>query len=68
MPAADTVVVLRRAIAESAPVWIAYGEEQALIEPLRMAAGTLTAIDRESGEVRTLPVALLAAARMADPA
>ena len=68
MPAADTVVVLRRAIAEAVPAWIAYGDAHVLVEPLRMAAGTLTAIDRESGEVRTMPVAMLAAARLADPA
>ncbi|MFM9134692.1 MAG: helicase-associated domain-containing protein [bacterium] len=68
MPAADTVVVLRRAIAESVPAWIAYGDDHVLVEPLRMAAGALTAIDRESGEVRTMPVALLAAAQLADPA
>ncbi|MEK9736143.1 MAG: hypothetical protein VW239_02330, partial [Candidatus Nanopelagicales bacterium] len=66
MAAADTVTVLRRAITESLPVWVAQGEDEYLVEPLRMSGGTLTAIDRITGQVRSVAVARLGAARIAD--
>jgi len=66
MAAADTVTVLRRAIAEALPVWVAHGEEEHLVEPLRMSGGTLTAIDRVTGQVHSVAVARLGAARIAD--
>lgn len=66
MAAADTVAVLRHAITESLPVWVAQGEEEHLVEPLRMSGGTLTAIDRVTGQVRSVAVARLSAARIAD--
>lgn len=66
MAAADTVTVLRRAITESLPVWVAQGDDEYLVEPLRMSGGTLTAIDRVTGQVRSVAVARLGAARIAD--
>lgn len=66
MPAADTITVLRRAIADAAPVWVAHGDEEVLIDPIRLAAGSLTGVDRVTGEVRTFAVARLGAAELAD--
>ena len=66
MAAADTVTVLRRAIAEALPVWVAHGDDEHLVEPLRMSGGTLTAIDRVTGQVHSVAVARLGAARIAD--
>lgn len=66
MPAADTMSVLRRAIADSVPVWLAHGEEDVLVDPIRLAGGTLTAVDRVTGEARSFAVARLGAAEIAD--
>ena len=66
MAAADTVAVLRQAIGEALPVWVSQGDEEYLVEPLRMSGGTLTAIDRVTGQVRSVAVARLGAARLAD--
>ena len=66
MPAADTMSVLRRAIADSVPVWLAHGEEDVLVDPIRLAGGTLTAVDRLTGEARSFAVARLGAAEIAD--
>jgi len=66
MAAADTIAVLRRAISESATARVAYGDEEYLVEPLRMSGGTVTAIDRVTGQVRNLAVARIGAALITD--
>lgn len=66
MAAAETMAVLRKAITEATPVWVAHGDEESLVEPLRVSGGTVTAIDRATGQVRSVPVAMLTAARLAE--
>ena len=66
MPAAETLGVLRRAIAGSLTVRLGYGEDEGLVDPLRLQAGMLTAVDRITGEVRTFAVSRIVAAQIPD--
>lgn len=66
MPAAETLAVLRRAIAGSMTVRLGYGEDEGLVDPLRLQAGMLTAVDRITGEVRTFAVSRIVAAQIPD--
>jgi len=66
MPATETVAVLRRAIAGSLTVRLGYGEGEGLVDPLRLQAGMLTAVDRVTGEVRTFAVSRIVAAEIPD--
>lgn len=66
MPAAETMAVLRRAITNSLTVRIGYGEGEGLVDPLRLQAGMLTAVDRVTGEVRTFAVSRIVAADIPD--
>lgn len=65
MPVADTLAVLRRAISTETPVRISGAEGEGLVDPLRLQAGVLTAVDRVTGEVRTFPVSQIHAADLA---
>ncbi|MFM1965023.1 MAG: hypothetical protein RL134_748 [Actinomycetota bacterium] len=65
MPVAETLAVLRRAISTETPVRISVAEGEGLVDPLRLQAGVLTAVDRVTGEVRTYPVAQIQAADLA---
>ena len=65
MPVADTLAVLRQAISSETPVRICYAGDEGLIDPLRLQAGVLTAIDRLTGEVRTFQVPQIQAADLA---
>jgi hypothetical protein len=65
MPVADTLAVLRRAISTETPVRIFFAGEEGIIDPLRLQAGVLTAVDRLTGEVRTFPVPQIQAADLA---
>jgi hypothetical protein len=62
MPVTDTLTVLRKAISAEEPVRISYADAEELIDPLRLQAGVLTAIDRVTGEVRTFHVSQIQAA------
>ena len=66
MPATETMAVLRRAIAQSLTVRLSYGEEEGLVDPMRLQAGMLTAVDRITGEVRTFAVSRIVAAEIPD--
>lgn len=66
MPAAETMAVLRRAIAGSLTVRLGYGEGEGLVDPMRLQAGMLTAVDRVTGEVRTFAVSRIVAAEIPD--
>jgi predicted DNA-binding transcriptional regulator YafY len=66
MPAAETMAVLRRAIANSLMVRLGYGDDEGLVDPLRLQAGMLTAVDRITGEVRTFAVSRIVAADIPD--
>ena len=65
MPVAETLAVLRRAISTETPVRISVADGDGLVDPLRLQAGVLTAVDRVTGEVRTYPVAQIQAAGLA---
>ena len=65
MPVADTLAVLRRAISSETPVRISGADGEGLVDPLRLQAGVLTAVDRVTGEVRTFPVSQIQAADLA---
>lgn len=65
MPVADTLSVLRRAISSETPVRISGADGEGLVDPLRLQAGVLTAVDRVTGEVRTFPVSQIHAADFA---
>lgn len=65
MPVADTLAVLRKAISSETPVRICYADDEGLIDPLRLQAGVLTAVDRLTGEVRTFQVPQIQAADLA---
>ena len=54
--------VLRRAIASSLTVRLGYGEGEGLVDPMRLQAGMLTAVDRITGEVRSFAVSRIVAA------
>jgi hypothetical protein len=66
MPATETMAVLRRAIADSLTVRLGYGDAEGLVDPLRLQAGMLTAVDRITGEVRTFAVSRIIAADIPD--
>lgn len=66
MPATETMAVLRRAISGSLTVRLGYGEGEGLVDPLRLQAGMLTAVDRITGEVRTFAVSRIVAADIPD--
>lgn len=66
MPATETMAVLRRAIASSLTVRLGYGEGEGLVDPMRLQAGMLTAVDRVTGEVRTFAVSRIVAAEIPD--
>ncbi|MFZ9986530.1 MAG: helicase-associated domain-containing protein [Candidatus Nanopelagicales bacterium] len=65
MPVSDTLAVLRKAISSETPVRICYAGDEGVIDPLRLQAGVLTAVDRVTGEVRTFQVPLIQAADLA---
>jgi len=65
MPVTETLTVLRQAISSETPVHICVGGDEGLIDPLRLQAGVLTAVDRLTGEVRTFPVPQIQAAQLA---
>lgn len=65
MPVAETLAVLRRAISAETPVRISVADGEGLVDPLRLQAGVLTAVDRVTGEVRTYPVSQIQAADLA---
>ncbi|MEY3732996.1 MAG: hypothetical protein RL347_355 [Actinomycetota bacterium] len=65
MPVAETLAVIRQAISSETPVRICYAGDEGLIDPLRLQAGVLTAIDRLTGEVRTFQVPQIQAADLA---
>ena len=65
MPVTDTLAVLRRAISSETPVRISGADGEGLVDPLRLQAGVLTAVDRVTGEVRTFPVSQIQAADLA---
>lgn len=65
MPVTDTLAVLRKAISSETPVRICFAGHEGLIDPLRLQAGVLTAVDRVTGEVRTFPVPQIEAADLA---
>jgi len=62
MPAADTLAVLRKAISGEVPVRLSYADDEGCVDPLRLQAGVLTAVDRITGEVRTFHVSQIHAA------
>ncbi len=62
MPVAETLTVLRRAISTESPVRIGHADGEGLVDPLRLQAGVLTAVDRVTGEVRTFAVSQILAA------
>lgn len=66
MPASETMTVLRRAIAGSLTVRLGYGDGEGLVDPMRLQAGMLTAVDRITGEVRTFAVSRIVAAEIPD--
>jgi hypothetical protein len=66
MPATETMAVLRRAIAGSLTVRLGYGDGEGFVDPLRLQAGMLTAVDRITGEVRTFAVSRIVAADIPD--
>ena len=66
MSATETMTVLRRAIAGSLTVRLGYGEGEGLVDPMRLQAGMLTAVDRITGEVRTFAVSRIVAAEIPD--
>lgn len=66
MPATETMAVLRRAIAGSLTVRLGYGEGEGLVDPMRLQAGMLTAVDRITGEVRSFAVSRIVAAEIPD--
>jgi hypothetical protein len=66
MPATETMAVLRRAIADSLTVRLGYGDDEGLVDPLRLQSGMLTAVDRVTGEVRTFAVSRIVAAEIPD--
>lgn len=66
MPATETMAVLRRAITGSLTVRLDYGDAEGLVDPLRLQAGMLTAVDRLTGEVRTYAVSRIVAADIPD--
>ena len=66
MPATETMAVLRRAIADSLTVRLGYGDGEGLVDPLRLQAGMLTAVDGTTGEVRTFAVSRIVAADIPD--
>lgn len=66
MPATETMAVLRRAIASSLTVRLGYGDGEGLVDPMRLQAGMLTAVDRVTGEVRTFAVSRIVAAEIPD--
>ena len=68
MPATETLAVLRRAITGSLTVRLGYGDDEGLVDPLRLQAGMLTAVDRLTGEVRTFAVSRIVAADIPDHA
>jgi hypothetical protein len=64
MPAADTLAVLRKAISSEVPVRLSYADDEGCVDPLRLQAGVLTAVDRITGEVRTFHVSQIHAAAL----
>lgn len=66
MPATQTLAVLKRAISGSLTVRLGYGDGEGLVDPLRLQAGMLTAVDRITGEVRTFAVSRIIAADIPD--
>lgn len=66
MSATETMAVLRRAIASSLTVRLGYGEGEGLVDPMRLQAGMLTAVDRITGEVRSFAVSRIVAAEIPD--
>lgn len=66
MPATETMAVLRRAITGSLTVRLDYGDAEGLVDPMRLQAGMLTAVDRLTGEVRTYAVSRIVAADIPD--
>ena len=60
-PAAQTLALLRDALADERPLWIGYvdsdgGVSERVIDPVRLSGGSLTAFDHRTGELRTFPV------------
>jgi hypothetical protein len=47
-------------------VRLGYGDGEGLVDPLRLQAGMLTAVDRITGEVRTFAVSRIVAADIPD--
>jgi len=66
MPATETMAVLRRAISGGLTVRLGYGDAEGLVDPMRLQAGMLTAVDRLTGEVRTYAVSRIIAADIPD--
>lgn len=64
MPATDTLAVLRKAISSEVPVRLSYADDEGCVDPLRLQAGVLTAVDRITGEVRTFHVSQIHAAAL----
>lgn len=59
------LALLRAAIADAQPVWMAYAESdgvtsEQLLDPIRVGSGTVTAFDHRVGQVRTLTLARIA--------
>lgn len=58
----STVAALKRAIADTEPVWIAYADTdgtttEQIVDPIRLGGGTVTAYDHRTEQVRTFTVA-----------
>lgn len=59
------LALLRAAVADAQPVWMAYAESdgltsEQLLDPIRVGSGTVTAFDHRIGQVRTLTLARIA--------
>jgi len=70
LQATAIVTALRRAIAETRPVWLGYADTDGtvtdqMVDPIRLSAGVLTAFDHRSSTVRTFAVSRITG--IADP-
>ncbi|MBU6245687.1 MAG: helicase-associated domain-containing protein [Actinomycetales bacterium] len=64
---AAALTLLREAAALAQPAWLSYAESdgtttEQVVDPIRVAPGTLTAFDHRTGQVRTFVLARIAAA------
>jgi predicted DNA-binding transcriptional regulator YafY len=61
MDSAGVLALLRDAASRRSPMWVGYVDSAGhpssrLVEPLRLEGGRITAFDRGSEQVRTIPV------------